>query len=50
MEWPTVPRVATGVRNRVDRLRGLGNAIVPRIAEALGRMILEADAHAKERR
>jgi hypothetical protein len=24
-----VPRVATGVKNRVDRLRGLGNAQVP---------------------
>jgi DNA (cytosine-5)-methyltransferase 1 len=44
--WPTEPnvdRVAHGVSHRVDRLRGLGNAIVPQIAEALGRMILEAD-------
>jgi hypothetical protein len=28
-EWPNVPRVATGVKNRVDRLKCLGNAVVP---------------------
>lgn len=31
-----------GIPNFMDRLRGLGNAIVPQIAEALGRMIMEA--------
>jgi DNA (cytosine-5)-methyltransferase 1 len=31
-EEPSTPRVATGVKNRVDRLKGLGNAIVPQVA------------------
>lgn len=26
---PDIPRVATGVRNRVDKLKGFGNAVVP---------------------
>jgi DNA (cytosine-5)-methyltransferase 1 len=40
---PDVGRVAHGVPARVDRLKGLGNAIVPQIAEWIGRRILEAD-------
>lgn len=43
--WESEPieigRLATGVKNRVDRLRGLGNAIVPQIAEILFRQIKE---------
>ena len=31
-EWPDVPRVATGIKNRVQRLRGLGNSILPQVA------------------
>ena len=37
-------RVATKIPNRVNKLRGLGNAIVPQIAEALGRMIMKHEA------
>ena len=37
---PDVGRVANGVPFRVDRLKGLGNAVVPQIPEILGRAIL----------
>ncbi|WP_198665045.1 DNA cytosine methyltransferase [Tropicimonas sp. IMCC34011] len=37
---PDVGRVADGVPQRVDRLAGLGNAVVPQIPELIGRAIL----------
>lgn len=41
--WATEPaldRVAYGVPGRVDRLRGLGNAVVPQVAEHIGRLVV----------
>lgn len=40
--WATKPRmgrVANGIPHRVDRIRTLGNAVVPQIAEYIGRQI-----------
>jgi DNA (cytosine-5)-methyltransferase 1 len=35
-----IPRIATGIPNRVQRLKALGNSIVPQIAELIGEAIL----------
>jgi DNA (cytosine-5)-methyltransferase 1 len=45
--WPTEPavgRVANGIPSRVDRLKALGNAVVPQIPEIIGRAIMQVEA------
>jgi DNA (cytosine-5)-methyltransferase 1 len=41
---PDVGRVAHGVSGRVHRLRALGNSIIPKIAEEIGRAIIKANS------
>jgi DNA (cytosine-5)-methyltransferase 1 len=42
---PDVGRVASRVPSRVERLRSLGNALVPQIPEIIGRAILAAEEY-----
>ena len=44
---PSICRVAHGVPNRVDRLKALGNAVVPQIPEIIGRAIIAAEEEMK---
>jgi DNA (cytosine-5)-methyltransferase 1 len=40
---PFVRRGTHGIPNRMDRLKGLGNAVVPQIPEIIGRAIMEVE-------
>jgi DNA (cytosine-5)-methyltransferase 1 len=50
IEWrerqdqPHILRVVDGIPGGLDRLRGCGNAVVPQVAEYIGRRIIEATA------
>ena len=47
--WKTEPelgRVANGIPNRMDRLKGIGNAIVPQVAELIMNRIKKEDRNA----
>ena len=40
---PDVGRVADGVQGRIHRLKGLGNSIIPQIAEEIGKAIIKVE-------
>ena len=46
-DWPLEPavrRMAHGVPNRVDRIKALGNAVVPRLVQVIGELVVQVDA------
>ena len=42
---PILRRMDDGLLGRVDRLKSIGNAVVPQIVEIIGRAIMEAESH-----
>ncbi len=43
LDEPDIPRVAKGIKDRANRLKALGNAVVPQIPEMIGYAILQAE-------
>ena len=43
LDEPDCGRVASGIKNRVSRLKALGNAVVPQVVAQIGRAILAAE-------
>ena len=39
---PPIPRIYDGIPRQLDRIKGCGNAVVPQVAEYIGRILMEA--------